>query len=258
MRIDIKNSEMFNMILESVVGTKIHRPITGLTNDSRKIEKGDLYIALNGQNFDGHDFLSEVNKKGASAALVNKPNQHLDLQQIKVFNTMDILKEIATIWRKNFEIPVIAITGSNGKTSSKELLLHILSSKLSVHATKGNFNTDLGLCFTILELNNEHDLAIFELGASLPGEIKSLCDVACPTHGLITNIAPAHLEGFGSIEKIALEKGELFRALSDGISFVNNADEYISKMPIPGKKVTYGLTPECDFPADIFRKRMEL
>ena len=246
---------MFNMVLESVVGTKIYRPITGLTNDSRKIKKGDLYIALNGQNFDGHDFLSEVKEKGASAALVNKPNQHLDLQQIRVFDTMDVLKEIATFWRKNFKIPVIAITGSNGKTSSKELLFHILSSELSVHATKGNFNTDLGLCFTILELNNEHDLAIFELGASLPGEIKSLCEVACPTHGLITNIAPAHLEGFGSIEKIALEKGELFRALSEGISFVNNADEYISKMPIAGKKVTYGLTPDCDFPADIFQEK---
>ena len=89
----------------------------------------------------------------------------------------------------------------------------------------------------------------------MPGEIKSLCDVACPTHGLITNIAPAHLEGFGSIEKIALEKGELFRALSEGISFVNNADEYISKMPIAGKKVTYGLTPDCDFPADIFQEK---
>ena len=93
---------MLNMVLESVVGTKIYRPITGLTNDSRKIKKGDLYIALNGQNFDGHDFLSEVKEKGASATLVNKPNQHLDLQQIRVSDTMDILKEIATFWRKNF------------------------------------------------------------------------------------------------------------------------------------------------------------
>ena len=130
-----------------------------------------------------------------------------------------------------------------------------MSSELSVHATKGNFNTCLGLCFSILELSSEHDLAIFELGASLPGEIKSLCEVASPTHGLITNIAPAHLEGFGSIEKIAQEKGELFNALKDGICFVNNADEYISKMPMPGKKVTYGFTPECDFPADIYQEK---
>ena len=246
---------MFNMVLESVTNTKIHHPITGLTNDSREIEKGDLYIALNGQNFDGHNFLNRVNEKGASAALVNKLYRHLDLQQIKVHNTKEVLKEIATIWRKNFEIPIIAITGSNGKTSSKELLLHILSSEFSVHATKGNFNTSLGLCFTILELSHNHDIAIFELGASLPGEIKSLCDLACPTHGLITNIAPAHLEGFGSIEKIALEKGELFRALSNGVSFVNMADEYISKMPISGQKVTYGLTPECDFSADISQEK---
>ena len=236
------------MVLESVTETKIHHPITGLTNDSRKVEKGDLYIALNGQNFDGHNFLREVNKKGASAALVTKLRQHIDLQQIKVLNTMDVLKKIAVAWRKNFEIPVIAITGSNGKTSTKELLRHILLSRFSVHATKGNFNTSLGLCFTILELSSNHDIAIFELGASLPGEIKSLCDLACPTHGLITNIAPAHLEGFGSIKKIAFEKGKLFNALSNGTSFVNKADEYISKMPITGKKITYGLTPECDFP----------
>ena len=121
---------------------------------------------------------------------------------------------------------------------------------------KGNFNTAIGLCFTILELDSNHDIAIFELGASLPGEIKNLCEIASPTHGFITNVAPAHLEGFGSIQKIASEKGELFKALGDGISFVNNADDYVSKMPILGKKISYGLTPECDFLQIYFRKKM--
>lgn len=255
MRIEIKNSEMFTMVLEAVTEIKIHHPITGLTIDSRKVKKGDLYIAIIGENHDGHDFLKDVKNKGATVALVSKLKNNLELQQIMVADTMVALKKIAKFWRKNFEIPVIAITGSNGKTSSKELLLHILSSELSVHATKGNFNTAIGLCFTILELDSNHDIAIFELGASLPGEIKNLCEIASPTHGFITNVAPAHLEGFGSIQKIASEKGELFKALGDGISFVNNADDYVSKMPILGKKISYGLTPECDFPADIFQEK---
>ena len=169
---------------------------------------------------------------------------------------MVALKKIAKFWRKNFDIPVIAITGSNGKTSSKELLLHILSSEFSVHATKGNFNTTIGLCFTILELDSNHDIAIFELGASLPGEIKNLCEIACPTHGFITNVAPAHLEGFGSIQKIAFEKGELFKALKDGISFVNNADDYVSKMPILGKKYRTASLPNVISQQIYFRKKM--
>ena len=255
MRINIEKSEMFTTILESTINSKIYHPITGLTNDSRQIKKGDLYIAMNGQYNDGHEFLEDVNKKGATAALVQEPNHDIDLQQIHVSNTMITLKKLATKWRKKFDIPIIAITGSNGKTSSKDLLLHILSDDLLVHATKGNFNTAIGLCFTIFGLQSHHDLAIFELGASMPGEIKNLCRIASPTHGLITNISPAHLEGFGSIKKIAEEKGDLFQSLFDGISFVNMADDYISKMNIKGEKITFGLTPDCDFPADIYQEK---
>ena len=255
MRVNIEKSEMFTAVLESTINSRIYHPVTGLTNDSRQIQKGDLYIAMNGQYNDGHKFLDDVNEKGAAAAIVQELNNGIDLQQLKVHNTKETLKELATKWRKNFDIPIVAITGSNGKTSSKDLLLHILSKDLKVHATKGNFNTDIGLCFTIFELQSYHDLAIFELGASMPGEIKNLCEIAYPTHGLITNIAPAHLEGFGSIKKIAEEKGNLFDSLFDGISFVNMTDNYISKMDIKGKKITFGLTPECDFPADIFQEK---
>ena len=254
MRINIQKSEMFTNVLESVTNSKVYHPITGLTNDSRKIKPGDLYIALNGQNHDGHQFLNEVNDKGASAAIVNEIEYEINLQQIKVIDTMSFLKSFAIKWRQSFTIPVIAITGSNGKTSSKDLLFHILSDQFSVHATKGNFNTIVGLCFTIFELTTDHDLAIFEIGASMPGEIKTLCEIACPTHGLITNIAPAHLEGFGSVRNIAKEKGELFNSLLNGISFVNKADKYISRLKVSGKKITFGLTPDCDFPADIFQE----
>ena len=255
MRISIENSEMFTTVLESTINSKIYHPITGLTNDSRQIKKGDLYIAINGKYNDGHKFLYDVNKKGASAAIVQESKNDINLQQLKVINTIDTLEKLAIKWRKKFNIPIIAITGSNGKTSSKELLLHILSDDLLVHATKGNFNTTIGLCFTIFGLQFHHDLAILELGASMPGEIKNLCKIASPTHGLITNIAPAHLEGFGSIKKIAKEKGDLFHSLSDGISFVNMTDNYISKMNIKGEKITFGLTSDCDFPANISQEK---
>ncbi len=254
MRIDIANSEMFSTIFESMLGSKIYHPIAGLTNDSRHVEGGDLYIAIKGKNNDGHEFLDEAKEKGAVAALVNEINNDFDLQQIKVKDTIESIKSVAIKWRQNFDIPIVAITGSNGKTSSKDLLVHILSENFEVHATKGNFNTTIGLCFTLFGLQPHHDLAIVEIGASMPGEIKNLCSIALPTHGLITNIAPAHLEGFGSIENIAREKGDLFRALNDGISFVNMADDHISKINIKGEKISFGLTPDCNFPADIFQE----
>ncbi len=255
MRIKIENSEMFTAVLESTIKSKIYYPVTGVTNDSRQIKKGDLYIAMNGRYNDGHEYLNDVNENGAAAALVQKSNAKIDLQQLKVTDTVETLKKLAANWRQNFDIPIIAITGSNGKTSSKDLLQHILSDNLFVHATKGNFNTVIGLCFTIFGLQSKHDLAIFELGASMPGEIRNLCKIASPTHGLITNIAPAHLEGFGSVKKIAEEKENLFHSLSNGISFVNMADDYISKMDIKGEKITFGLTSDCDFPADISQEK---
>ncbi|MBT6866681.1 MAG: UDP-N-acetylmuramoyl-tripeptide--D-alanyl-D-alanine ligase, partial [Candidatus Marinimicrobia bacterium] len=153
-----------------------------------------------------------------------------------------------------FNIPVIGITGSNGKTSTKDLLVHVLQSSYDVHATQGNFNTTIGLPLTLLQLNDEHTVSILEMGASIPGEIEVLCEIAEPTHGIITNIAPAHLEGFGSIETIAREKEALFRSLGKGISFVNQADNRIVGMDIEGESITFGLTPDCDFPADIHQE----
>ncbi|GIR89308.1 MAG: UDP-N-acetylmuramoyl-tripeptide--D-alanyl-D-alanine ligase [Candidatus Neomarinimicrobiota bacterium] len=175
----------------------------------------------------------------------------VDIQQIKVPNTLKAISEIANKWRMKFDIPVIGITGSNGKTSTKELLSHVLSSKFKVHATEGNFNTKIGLPLTLLGMKKNHDISILEMGASVPGEIETLCLLAKPTHGIITNIAPAHLEGFGSIETIAYEKGALFRSLNKGISFVNKADKLVSKIQFSGKRITYGLSPDCDFPVDI-------
>ena len=254
MRINIKNNEIFSTVFESVTGQNLHKPITGITTDSRNIHEGDLYIALCGKKIDGHLFLNDVNRNGASAALVNKTQKNIELQQIEVLNPITEIGKIANAYRKNFDIPVIGITGSNGKTSTKELLSHVLSNDFNVHATNGNFNTKIGLSLTLLQLDKIHTISILEMGASLPGEIESLCQIAEPTHGLITNIAPAHLKGFGSMKNIAREKGALFRYLKNGTSFVNKTDEYLTNLPVQGKTITFGLTPDCDFPADIFQE----
>ena len=254
MRITIKHPEIFASVFEKVTKLKLHRPVTGISTDSREIKPGDLYISLIGKKVDGHNFLYQSAECGAVAALVTKTNPKVDLQQIKVKKPTNILGEISKVWRNRFDIPVIGITGSNGKTSTKELLSHVLSEKYNVHATEGNFNTDIGLPLTLLGIEPNDEIAIIEMGASLPGEIQKLCKIANPTHGVITNIAPAHLEGFGSIKTIAYEKGALFRYLSKGISFVNKADELVSQIPTQGKRVTYGLDPNVDFPADIYHE----
>jgi UDP-N-acetylmuramoyl-tripeptide--D-alanyl-D-alanine ligase len=255
MRISLKHPERFAAVFELVTKNKLFRPITGITTDSRETKNGDLYIALEGENFDGHNFINQVDKSGAVAALVSKNFDGLDIQQIKVANPLIEIGKIAKEWRLRFDFPVIAITGSNGKTSTKELLLHVLSDDFNVHATEGNFNTHIGLPLTLLQMNVTHNISILEMGASVPGEIEGLCDIARPTHGLITNIATAHLEGFGSIENIAHEKGALFRSLeSNGTAFFNKTDDMINNISYKGKKVTFGLTPDCDFPADIYQK----
>ena len=254
MRIDIKHPERFSSVFETVTGQRLHHPVLGIATDSREVKAGDLYIALKGERVDGHSFLGFVEKNSAAAALVSQKNDALEFQQIEVNDPLEMIGKIATAWRNKFDIPVIGITGSNGKTSTKELLVHVLQSSYTVHATQGNFNTTIGLPLTLLQLDNDHTVSVLEMGASLPGEIELLCNIAKPTHGIITNIAPAHLEGFGSIETIAHEKAAMFRSLENGISFVNLADEKIAAMRIQGEKVTFGLSPDCDFPADIHQE----
>jgi len=254
MRITLPHSEKFSTVFETVTGQKLLHPILGITTDSRDVKEGDLYIALKGERVDGHSFLASVAKNGSSCALISEPEINLDFQQVQVKDPQKTIGQIANAWRRQFNIPVIGITGSNGKTSTKDLLVHVLQSSYDVHATQGNFNTTIGLPLTLLQLNDEHTVSILEMGASIPGEIEVLCEIAEPTHGIITNIAPAHLEGFGSIETIAREKEALFRSLGKGISFVNQADNRIVGMDIEGESITFGLTPDCDFPADIHQE----
>ena len=252
-RISINNSEKLSKIIKNITGVRLTSPITGITTDSRDCKPGDLYIALLGDRSNGHHYLQDVDTMDASAALISEKNsnQKLNLHQIIVEDTRKALGLIANNWRNIFNIPVIAITGSNGKTSTKELLYHVLKDKYNVHATEGNYNTSIGLPLSLLGINKNHDISIIEMGANQPGDIKYLCEIAEPTHGLITNISSSHLEGFQSIENIVETKGALFHYLENGISFINYADERVKSINNNGDKVTYGLNAECDFPADI-------
>ena len=251
MRIDLPSPNKFNHTFERALGVSLREKVCGITTDSRDVNENDLYIAIDGDKVDGHSFLSEVYEKGAAAALVSKVDNNLKLYQIEVESTVQSIGKVAALWRDKFQIPIIGITGTNGKTSTKELLKHILSSKYDIHATEGNYNTSIGLPLTLLKLTEYYGASILEMGANQPGDIELLCKIANPTHGVITNIAPAHLEGFGDIENVTKTKGALFEHLSEGISFVNAADYRIKKLNIPGKFITFGLTSNCDYPADI-------
>ena len=251
MRINLPNPTQFSRIFKSALGISLDVEFNGVTTDSREVQKGDLYIAISGERVNGHSFLKEVFDNGAIAALVSKSFDQIDGYQILVEDTVSAIGKVSTLWREQFNFPIIGITGSNGKTSTKELLKHILSAKFDVHATEGNYNTSIGLPLTLLQLTSFHGASILEMGANQPGDIKELCKITNPTHGLITNVAPAHLEGFGSIENIAKTKGALFESLSEGVSFVNITDNQVSKLKIFGDRVTFGLTPDCDYPADL-------
>ena len=251
MRINLPNSKTFSKIFNESTGIKISESIKGIATDSREIQSGDLYIAIKGEKVDGHSFLNQVFENGALAALVSDINDQVHGNQIQVRDTIESIGKIATEWRRQFNIPIIGITGSNGKTSTKELLRHILSSKFDIHATEGNYNTSIGLPLTLLQLNAFHGASILEMGANRAGDIEILAKIANPNFGLITNIAPAHLEGFGSIEAVAKTKAAIFENLGNGIAFVNAADRRVKEIALKGESISFGLNPDCDYPADL-------
>ena len=251
MRINLPNSRTFSKIFKKAIGADIVENINGITTDSREIQKGDLYVAIKGENVDGNIFLNDVFKKGALCAIVSELMPNANGNQIEVSDTIKAIGRVATEWRSQFDIPVIGITGTNGKTSTKELLKHILSSKFDIHATEGNYNTSIGLPLTLLQLTSFHGASILEMGANQIGDINTLAKIAKPNIGLITNIAPAHLEGFGSIEAVAKTKAAIFENLQDGIAFVNYADDKVRKIKVPSKSISFGINPDCDYPADI-------
>lgn len=204
-------------------------PFAGMAIDTRVLEAGQLFVALRGEHTDGHAHLADAATRGASGAVVERFVQEA-LPQIEVSSSQDALQQIARRWRQRFDIPVIAVTGSNGKTTVKEMLAAILrqaSSDDAVLATKGNLNNHLGVPLTLSRLDDRHRYAVIEMGASGPKEIEHLAYLAAPAVGIVTNAGVAHLEGFGSREGIARAKGEMFSGLpEDGIAIINNDDQY--------------------------------
>lgn len=200
-------------------------PITGVCIDSRKVKSGNLFVALQGENFDGHDFMQDAVVRGAAAILCSQRNTEIIVPQIIVKDSLQALAQLASYYRQTIHCPVIALTGSNGKTTVKEMIAAILPKPS--HATPGNLNNHIGVPLSVLQLQPEHRYAVFELGANHLGEIAYTVAVVKPQVALINNIAPAHIEGFGSIDGVARTKGEIYQGLAEGgVAVVNDDDDY--------------------------------
>ncbi|HED36527.1 MAG TPA: UDP-N-acetylmuramoyl-tripeptide--D-alanyl-D-alanine ligase [Gammaproteobacteria bacterium] len=222
-----------------------------VSTDTRKLNSGDLYVALEGDNFDGHDFISQAQQAGAAGAVVHK-EIITDLPVIKVENTRKALGELAQAWRQAFAGQVVGITGSNGKTTVKEMLAGILAKQGDVLATQGNFNNDIGLPLTLLGLDKQ-DFAVIEMGANHPGEIAYLTLITQPDIALITNAGDSHLEGFGSRRGVATAKGEIYQGLPDkGVALINKDDEYSTYWQSMNKARNVMTFSMCDKNADVY------
>ena len=209
-----------------------------ITTDSRDCPEGSIFLALKGESFDGNKFAVQALEKGCSYAIVDEPSVLENLEKpedlanriILVDDCLQTFKDLAREHRRQFDIPVIGITGTNGKTTTKELVAAVLSQKYNVLYTQGNFNNDVGVPKTLFRLTKEHEIAVIEMGASHPGDIKTLAETAEPTCGLITNVGKAHLQGFGSFEGVIKTKCELYdflRTREDSLIFINADNDHL-------------------------------
>lgn len=211
----------------------IYRKHPSVQTDTRKLKAGDIFFALKGGNFNGNHFAKQAIESGASYAVIDEKEFEIEGKTILVADVLDTLQQLAKHHRQQFNIPFLAITGSNGKTTTKELIHAVLSSTFRTSTTEGNLNNHIGIPLTILRIKPDAEIAVIEMGANHPGEIASYCTYALPTHGLITNCGKAHLEGFGSIEGVKKAKGELFdhlRSLTHGFAFVMWDYDYLREM----------------------------
>lgn len=222
---------------------------TGVCTDTRNLKPGNIFFALKGNNFNGNEYAMLAISSGASYAVTDEDLPVQDPRIIRTANVLDTLQELARIHRMSFSIPFIGITGSNGKTTTKELTHAVLQAQFKTYTTEGNLNNHIGIPLTILKIKQDAQIAIVEMGANHTGEIAAYCTYAMPTHGLITNCGKAHLEGFGSIENIKKAKGELFDYIRNagGSIFINNDYDYLLKMAKGiSKQISYG-TKKADF-----------
>ncbi len=223
---------------------KLFKEHPSVSTDSRRVKKGSIFFALKGSTFDGNRFASTALDRGAVRAVIDDPSAVKGEAFILVEDALLALQELARYHRMQLGIPVIAITGSNGKTTTKELITACLSEGFRTASTQGNLNNHIGVPLSLLDMDFQHEMAIIEMGANHRGEIARLCEIACPDYGIITNIGKAHLEGFGSQEGVRLAKGELFTYLNSRQKtiFVNGGDEMLVKMAALGNAslVCYG------------------
>ena len=211
---------------------KLYQQHPQITTDSRDCPQGSIFLALKGESFNGNKFAESALQKGCAYAIIDEPEYKLDDRFIVVKDCLQTFKDLAREHRRQFDTPVIGITGTNGKTTTKELIRAVLSECYNVMATEGNFNNDVGVPKTLFRLNEGHDIAVVEMGASHPGDIKTLVETAEPNCGLITNVGRAHLQGFGSFEGVCKTKGELYDFLisNECPIFVNRDNEHLMKM----------------------------
>ena len=214
-----------------------------IETDTRKIKKDNLFFALKGPNFNGNNYAKEALNAGASYCICDERTNMEDTRIIFVDDVLNTLQQLAKYHRMQFNIPFIAITGSNGKTTTKELVHEVLTSTYKCYTTKGNLNNHIGVPLTILSIKKDAEIAVIEMGANHQQEIESYCVYTMPTHGLITNCGKAHLEGFGGEEGIKKGKGELYNYIlhTNGTIFINNDYEYLHQMSVAIKnKISYG------------------
>jgi UDP-N-acetylmuramoyl-tripeptide--D-alanyl-D-alanine ligase len=267
-----------NVVIEALSGVTppgVDRDIHGATIDSRDVTPGSIFIALPGERVDGHDFVQEAFEQGASIVLIQKdfPDDcsQLDLREgwqlderlemgdkpicLRVDDSLQAMQRIARFWRRRLELGVIGITGSVGKSTTKELVAEVLKQRYKTLKSPGNLNNEIGLPLTILKLNEKHERAVLEMGLYVPGEIEFLCDIALPQIGIVTTIGTVHAERAGSIEAIAKGKAELVKALPpdpEGLAILNYDDPMVREMAeqTEARVFFYGMSPDADLWAD--------
>lgn len=242
---------MLSEIAERVGGVLhgLDLPVAAVSINTRTLKPGELYCAIKGEHFDGNDFVAQAEQAGAIAAIVNKKVE-TELPTVVVNDTRLALAEVAGLWRQKKAVKVVGITGSNGKTTVKEMVAAVLGGDETVLYTQGNLNNDIGVPLTLLRINDEHRFGVIEMGANHPGEIAYTSRYARPDVAIITNVGPAHLEGFGSIDGVARAKGEIIGSLGPGgIAVLNRDDAYFKNWQLLAgdrKVLAFGLSEDAD------------
>ncbi len=250
MQVELGINEIAKITGGKVQGNFLNKVVRGISTDSRTITKGELFIALKGKNFDGHNFIMDAFRSGASAVIAHKNYKEKNPEGIiiKVKDTLKALGDIAQYWRSRFNIDVIGITGSNGKTTTKELTASVLSGRYNLLSTEGNLNNLIGVPLMLLKLRDDHEMAVLEFGSSRFGEIARLSEIAKPDVGIITNIGPAHLEYFKTLRGVMKEKIELAKHLRNGLLIYNRDDKLLADAArkLKSSTLSFGFNPKSD------------